>query len=116
MRKSLKITIFITVMAILITALEVGYCKYKISQAKDMSLLFINNGVVYSKTTNQPYTGFAYLSLCGNQCSFLGCPPVHYYKHFKNGLLQGDSYLPSNNNSNGYFIFSLFSKPKLVVY
>lgn len=96
---------------------ELMYCRSAINNAKDAStFLEKRNGTMFIAGTQNTFNGFAYSTVCGGECGFLGCPSLHWYGEYKNGIRDGKWLIPNSEDNNDSFFLSPFGEYKKVNY
>ena len=120
MSKKPRVLLKLSVVLIAITAavplLELGYCRYVLAGAVDADqALSYRNGIAFAKGEETPFTGAAYLTVCGSECGFAGCSSLHWYSEFEKGKKTA-SLLPESGRANDFFSISLFGGYQRVQY
>jgi hypothetical protein len=96
---------------------ELVYCRSAIDNAMDRDTFLENrNGTMFVSGTQEPFSGFAYTTVCGGQCGIAGCPAIHWYGEYKNGIKDGKWLIPVSERSNDSFFLSPFGEYKAVTY
>ena len=70
----------------------------------DIELTRKEDGLVYRKADDMPYTGKAYQTVCGNDCSCLFLRlMIHWQGEFKNGKEHGTFIYPQSRKRDEFF-------------
>ena len=85
-----------------------------LSYGKDV---YVKDGLLYTKETNQLYSGKIYVEVC-EECSepLFNHWPVHYIGEYKEGKKHGDFYFPKSGRQDDFFEHSEYKKQKKIIY
>lgn len=117
-KKFLKILMLFVFIPAAYLLINMAYSSYILYEAVEVTKdnLEKRNGVFYIARTNKLFNGFAYSTACGGECGFPGSPALHWYGEFKNGLKDGEHYMPTSSGHNDYFFMYIFSHYKVHYY
>ncbi|WP_198263191.1 hypothetical protein [sulfur-oxidizing endosymbiont of Gigantopelta aegis] len=95
--KSIKVIFLITCLFVILGASYLVFQNYRCAQylkgVSDFDLQS-KNGITFLKSTNKPYTGKAYSTVCGGECGFMSCSLLHWKTEYREGKLHGKFDVP----------------------